>query len=226
MGRKALLVLVVAFLGAASAAQAQRRSQPQGFAFQAQDHKAEIGFLGGYVWTTSKDLSTSLGPVNADIASSGFYGFEADVNVRPGTQLVLLWTRQDTEFKLKGLGVPSGTPLSTNVAVEYWQIGAISGMQKGNVLPYGKFTLGGTRYAPDVAGIDDEWQFSCIFGIGAKMYPNEKVALRFEATLPFTFTSGGVGVGFGTGGGGVYVGGTGIAQWTLALGVNVLIGKS
>lgn len=225
MARRTLLVLTVVLLCGASAAEAQR-SRQQGFTFQEQTHKAEIGFLGGYVWTTSKDLSTSTGPVNADIKSSQFYGFEADVNVRPGMQLVLLWTRQDTDFQLKGLGIPAGVPASTGVAVEYWQIGGLSGMQKGNVMPYGKFTLGGTRFDPDVSSVDDEWQFSAIFGVGAKMYPNEKVAIRFEATLPFFFTSGGVGVGFGTGGGGVYVGGSGIAQWTLAAGVNILIGKS
>jgi hypothetical protein len=222
MFRKTLIGLTLALSCSVSVARAQ--AQWKGFTLQEQDHKAEFGIIGGYVWTTSKDFYTTA-PVNADIASSEFYGVELDVNVRPGTQLVLLWTRQDTEFKLKGLGIPSGTPSSTDVAVEYWQIGAISGAQKGKVMPYGKFTLGATRYAIDSALADDEWQFSMIFGIGAKMYPNEKIAIRFEAGLPFTFINGGVSAGVGTGGAGVYIGGSGISQWTLSLGVNVLLGS-
>ena len=221
MFRKALLGLVFTLLCGSSTAWAQW----QGFDFVAQEHKAEIGLLGGYIWTTSKDFSSATGRVNADIQSSSFYGVEADVNVRPGMQLVLLWTRQDSKAELKGLGVPTDIPGSTNLIVEYWQIGALQGAQKGQVMPYGKFTLGGTRYAVDIPGISDEWQFSVILGLGAKFYPSDKIAVRFEGTLPWTFTNGGVGLGFGTGGAGFYVGGSGIAQWTLALGVNVLLGK-
>jgi opacity protein-like surface antigen len=221
MFRKVLLVFVVVLLFGSSTAWAQMG----GFEFQEQSHKAEIGILGGYAWTVSRDFSSSSGRVNADIKSTGYYGVEADVNVRPGMQLVLLWTRQDTEFKLKGAGVPPNVPTSTPVNVEYWQIGALQGVQKGDVMPYGKFTLGGTRYAIDQPGISDEWQFSVILGIGAKMYPSDKIAIRLEGTMPWTFTSGGVGFGFGTGGAGLYVGGNGIAQFTVALGVNILLGS-
>jgi hypothetical protein len=221
MFRKALLGVFVLLLCGTSTAWAQF----SGFEFVEQSHKAEIGLLGGYMWTVSKDFSSPSGRVNADIKSTGFYGVEADINIRPGTQLVLLWTRQDTEFQLRGAGVPAGVPTSTPVNVEYWQIGTIGGVQKDNIMPYGKFTLGGTRYAIDQPGISDEWQFSVILGIGAKFYPNDKVAIRLEGTMPWTFTSGGVGFGFGTGGAGLYVGGNGIAQFTVALGVNILLGS-
>jgi hypothetical protein len=179
------------------------------------------------MWTVSKDFTgppPGFGNVNADIKSSGFYGIEADINVRPGMQLVLLWTRQDTETQLTGLGVPSDVPKNEPLIVEYWQIGALQGVQKGDVMPYGKFTLGGTRYAVDRPGLSDEWQFSVILGIGAKVYPSEKIAIRLEGTMPWTFTNGGVGLGFGSGGAGLYVGGSGIAQFTVALGVNILLG--
>ncbi len=202
-------------------------AQMSGFDFQQQSHKAEIGILGGYAWTVSKDFNSKYGRVNADIKSDGYYGVEVDVNLRPGAQLVLLWTRQDTEFQLRGAGLPpeDELPRNTPVNVEYWQIGTIGGMQKGDVMPYGKFTLGGTRYVIDEPGVSDEWQFSIILGIGAKIYPSDKIAIRLEGTMPYTFTSGGVGFGIGTGGGGLYVGGNGIAQFTLALGVNILLGS-
>jgi hypothetical protein len=32
------------------------------------------------------------------------------------------------------------------MAVEYWHIGAVKGMTKGNVKPFTGLTLGGTRY--------------------------------------------------------------------------------
>jgi hypothetical protein len=224
MVRKLLLACLAVLLCGATAAEAQRRSQKSGFAFQEQDHKAEIGVIGGYVWTTALDFATSLGPVSADIADSEFFGIEADINVRPGTQLVLLWQQQNSDFELKGIGVPSGVLSSTGVNVQYWQIGGLGGMQNGKVMPYGKFTLGGTRYQVD-GFTGDEWQFSMIFGIGAKIYPNERIAIRLEGTLPFTVTNGGVGVGVGTGGAGVYMSGTGISQWTVALGANILLGS-
>jgi len=138
---------------------------------------------------------------------------------------VLLWTRQDTEAVFKGGGVPSNIDPNTPMIVEYWHIGALQGAQNGQVMPYGKFTLGGTRYAPDRPGISDEWQFSVILGIGAKIYPSEKIAIRLEGTMPWTFTNGGVGLGIGSGGASLYVGGNGIAQFTLALGVNILLGS-
>ena len=144
--------------------------------------------------------------------------------MRPGAQLVLLWTRQSTDYQLKGLGLPSSVKTSGPMTVEYWQIGGLSGMQNGNVMPYGKFTLGATRY--DVEGApSEEWQFSMILGLGAKIYPNDKIAVRLEGSLPFTYVNGGIGMGFGTGGAGVYVSGNGIAQWNLSLGVSVLLGK-
>jgi opacity protein-like surface antigen len=223
MIQKTLIAFVALLLLGSSVATAQ---QLYGFTMEQQDHKAEIGILGGYVWTTSKDFSTTDGRVNADFKSSGYYGFEADINVRPGMQLVLLWTRQDTDAVLKGTGVPSFVPGSTPLAIEYWQIGALSGMQKGTTMPYGKFTLGGTRYALDSPGVSDEWQFSIILGLGVKVYPSDKIAIRLEGTLPWTYTNGGVGLGFGTGGAGFYVGGNGIAQWTLNAGINVLLGSN
>jgi len=223
MFRKALVGLAVMLVCGASGAFAQ--AEWQGFAFEEQGHKAEIGLLGGYVWTVSKDFSTQNGRGNADIGSSEFYGAEIDVNIRPGMQLVLLWTQQDTDFLLKGNGIPPDVPTSTPVNVQYWHIGALQGAQNGQVMPYGKFTLGGTRYVIDVPGTSDEWQFSMIFGLGAKMYPSDKIAIRLEGTMPWTYTSGGVGFGFGSGGGGLYVGGSGIAQFTLALGINILLGS-
>jgi opacity protein-like surface antigen len=196
-----------------------------GFEFTEQSHVAEVGVLGGYAWTTSKNFSTVNGPANVDFKSSEYWGVEIDLNVRPGAQLVLLWTYQDTDAQLTGIGVPSDVPRSTPLNIQYWQIGGLSGMQRGNVMPYGKFTLGATKYSLDDPGASDEWQFSMILGLGAKMYPNDKIAIRLEGALPFTYFNGGMSVGIGTGGAGVYVGGNGVAQWTVTLGVNVLLGK-
>lgn len=221
MFRKVLItVAAMAMLGGSTAS-----AQMSGFSFTEQSHVAEVGVLGGYSWTTSKSFSTVTGPVNFDLKSTEYWGVEVDLNVRPGTQLVLLWTYQDTDVQLSGIGIPTGVPKSTPINVQYWQIGGLSGMQRGNVMPYGKFTLGATRYALDDPGTSDEWQFSMILGLGAKMYPNEKIAIRLEGALPFTYFNGGVSMGVGTGGAGLYVGGNGVAQWTVSLGVSVLLGN-
>ena len=84
-----------------------------------------------------------------DIKDSGIWGIEADITVRPGAQLVLLYSRQDSEITF---GYRDDEIIAGNVAVEHWQIGGMSGVQKGKVMPFGMFTLGGTRIVPEWTG--------------------------------------------------------------------------
>ncbi|MCK5619955.1 MAG: hypothetical protein KAJ17_11165, partial [Candidatus Krumholzibacteria bacterium] len=58
--------------------------------------------------------------------------------------------------------------------------------------------------------------FSMIFGLGAKIYATDRIGLRVQARLPFTFISGGAGIGCGTGGCYTTVGGSGIAQFDVS----------
>ena len=91
-------------------------------------------------------------------------------------------------------------------------------MPQGNVMPYGLFSLGGTRYA-ESGGADDIWKFSVILGLGAKVYMSEKIGLLVQGRMPFTFTGGGIGIGTG----GASIVGTGIAQFDIGAGLMILM---
>lgn len=195
-----------------STAEAQYRHAPSGTAMA---HAVEIGAHGGYVWTFSRSVYYPLvdGTIDGkfDIGSGGFWGITADFNVRPGTQLELLYNRQDSKVTFQPrLGIKQDI---VDVNVEYWHVGALYGVRRGDVMPFGSMTFGATRVDYAGSAYSDTWKFSIIFGLGAKAYVNDRFGVRVQGRLPFTFVDGGFGLGCGTGSG-CYttVGGTGITQ--------------
>ena len=102
------------------------------------------------------------------------------------------------------------------IGVEYWHVGAVGGMRNGNVMPYTSLTLGTTRYILDYG---DEWKFSIILSVGAKVYLNERIGLMVGGQMPFTFTNAFLGIGTG----GMSIGGTGIVQLDLVAGLIIAI---
>ena len=128
---------------------------------------------------------------------------------------------QDTNVEVRP---QFGTKQDTgDIAIEYWQIGGVGGVKRGNVLPFGMVTLGATRFVVDTETIsDDTWKFSMIFGFGAKVYMSDKIGLRFQGQFPISFTSGGLAVG--TGGLGLF--GTGITQFSVQAGLIIALGET
>jgi len=205
--------------GLAPSSQAQQRRQMQ--RYSTPQHKLELTPFGGYVWTVSRRVQFVDGTGgDIDLVSSGFYGIQIDINVAaPGTQIALLFQRQDTDIEYKrfnGLKQDLG-----KVGVEYWHIGVVKGFQQGDTLPFTYFSLGGTRY--DFDGFGDAWKFSIMMGLGAKVYISDRIGLKFQGRMPFTFFSSGFGLGYGSGGVYTTVGGTGLAQFDLSAGLMILI---
>ena len=227
MKSKILAVFFVAAMVAAVAAPSRAqysqppRKQSQSWGTQAQQHRIEILGYGGYVWSGSIDAWYGAYSGELDVKDSGFWGIEADINVRPGAQLVLGYSRQDSKITF---GYDSAKLAEGNVAIEYWQIGGMSGVQKGKVMPFGMFTLGGTRVIPDWDGVesDDVWKFSIVFGLGAKIYINEKIGLRIQGRMPWTVVDGGAYMGCGTGGCYSSFGGSGIVQGDVSGGLFIM----
>lgn len=220
MKRMILIVVTLAIVFDFSAAMAQRRGRGGGggnWYGEAPTSKAEVYGIGGYAWTLSQDawIGTRAGKI--DIKNGGMWGIAADINVRPEAQLTLLYRRQDSEITFKSLGQ---TESLTDLAVEYYQIGAVTGIQRGNVRPFTSVTLGASRFA--FKDYDDSWKFAVIFGLGAKMYLSEKIALRVQGNIPISITDGFVGVGTG----GLSLGGTGITQFDLYAGIGILLGSA
>ncbi|UCH85468.1 MAG: hypothetical protein JSW50_07210 [Candidatus Latescibacterota bacterium] len=228
MLRKVLILVGLMITIQMTLAYGQGRRMPYGFEFQEQQHRLEVQVVGGYIWTVSRDGTVVLEDNTVqsgsmDLKNSGYWGIEVDINIpKPGAQLALLYRRQDTNVEW----TPAGRAKEEvgDIAVEYWQIGMIGGVQRDKVMPFTMFTLGGTRY--DFKGRvqeADQWNFSMIFGLGAKIYMSERIALRLQGTMPFTFTSGGAGVGCSFGGCWPTVGGTGIFQFDLTAGIAILL---
>ena len=149
---------------------------------------------------------------------SGMWGVILDATVAHGSQVELLYWRQDTSVILKERYQPN-EPLFDAV-VEYWQIGGLREIRRsGNVHVFGSLSLGATRIDPKTRNLSDEWKFSTIFGLGTKVFVSERVALRLQASMPITFiyTSGGMWCG----GGGCYtsIGGEGSVQGNLLAGL-------
>ncbi|MGH2571768.1 MAG: hypothetical protein ACRDGR_11105, partial [bacterium] len=180
--------------------------------------------LYGYTWLSGYDVF--FPGVNTqgtfDIDSNDNFGFELDVNVKPGGQLVLLWNRMESAATFDPATVGGGQKVTLgDVDVEYWQIGALSGPFNGQMVPFGGLTVGATRF---VAGGNDSWKFSFMPQLGAKFYMSERLAIRLHARFPITFIQNGFALGFGTGGGYAAVEGTGIYGADLGGGISLLLG--
>jgi hypothetical protein len=215
----ALVLLAMDFT--ASSAQTRRRgdtSRGRGYNSQ-MSHRFEIIGYGGYAWTISRRVSIQFPPPpqgvglvtgDIDIADSPFWGVEAAFNLRPGAQLTLLYQRQDTDLTFKS--VPNAVvDVSVPWTVEYWHIGGIGGVPRGNVFPFSGLSIGATHYIKSDGG-GDAWRFSLMIRLGAKIYLSKRLGLQLQGRMPWTITNGGVGIGIGGGGAAVTFGGSGIAQ--------------
>jgi hypothetical protein len=220
---KTVVVVSIIISLSATCALAQYRQPPRAQS-QPMNHTFEIVPFGGYMWTVSRRVNLAYPePITGDIdiASSPFWGIELDVNIQPGGQLVLLYSRQDSDLTFNRQGYAKQT--ISGLSVEYFQVGGIGGVAQGNLFPFGLFTLGATRYAyKNIQAANDTWKFSIIFGLGAKIYFSDRLALRVQGRMPFTFFSGGAAIGCGGGGCYTTVGGSGIAQFDIGGGLAFL----
>ncbi|MEJ2719696.1 MAG: hypothetical protein P8181_00965 [bacterium] len=210
----AALAIAVFFIAPISS-WAQRNS---GWGIPNQRHKVEVTPYVGYTWTGSVDVRVEDQLGKMDIDSSPSWGIEIDVNVKSGGQFTLLYQRQDSELNFR----PNSSAIKQtlgDVSVDYFQIGGIGGVQNGRVMPFGLFTLGATRLAPDFRPASDIWKFSLILGFGAKIYLTDRLGVRVQARLPWVLIDGGGAVACGGGGCYVALGGSGVVQPDLGVGL-------
>ncbi len=210
-------VVLAMTVAAASAQNTMRRSSSSSYQTEP---RMELIPMVGYAWTMSKDVYANGYPGEIDFSDEMYYGGALDFTVSPPgsvkvAQVRLMYRRSDGEVQLRGSDF-FGDDLSTDASIEYWQIGGVTGINKGKTMPFGTVSLGGTRLA---AGGDDVWKFSMIFGLGVKVYTSPKMGILLQGNWPITFTDTWGGVTVGTGGGGVAIGGTGISQLDLGGGL-------
>ncbi len=87
------------------------------------------------------------------------------------------------------------------LAIRYYQVGVIKEMPKGDIIPYGAFSVGAVELNPDGSRYDNIWKFALTLGGGLKYYITKSVGIKIEGRLMAPITYGGL--YFGTGGSGV-----------------------
>jgi hypothetical protein len=203
----------------ASVASAQMHSsRPSG---SVAAHRGELIPLGGYAWTMGFDVYTGLTYGEIDLKDAGFFGVALDLNAQRGSgktgQVRLLYRRSNSTLQFRSAGLAQ--PIEADASVEYWHIGGVGGVPRGDVMPYATVTVGGTRL---ITENDDTWKFSTLLGLGVKVYKSPKVGLMIQGTWAFTFMDTWGGVTVGTGGAGVSLGGTGVSQLDVGGGLVIM----
>lgn len=194
---------------------------------RAQRPAIELNFYADYVWTSSISASVPLQgggfkTGDFDIKNNPAYGFAVDIEVRPGTQLELLYQRQDSETTFKD-AITRQTETLWDIATSYYHIGALQGFKRGKVMPFTGGTLGATSFDPQGTGQDTEWKFSFAFHAGAKVYLSERIGLRFHGRIFASLLDSGAGLWIGPGGAGLTIGGSALWQWDLGGGLIILL---
>jgi hypothetical protein len=186
-------------------------------------HKVEITPFGGYTWTNSFDIYYLNTYGRLDFDSGPVYGVLVNINmVRPGAQLELSYTRQDESLILDQR--PLGRQKLFDMSLEHFQIGGSYGYERGDVTTFSTLSFGAARWNPkNVPGVDDEWRFSFIIALGAKVYMSDSMGLRLQFRMPMTAISGGAGLFCGPGGCYTSVGGSGVFQAELSAGLMILL---
>ena len=164
-----------------------------------------------------------------DIIDSEVYGVTLDIDLpmKPGGQIELLYSRQDTRLELKNY--PSGEKEDLfDLVVEYYQIGGLQTASLPNpmIKPFGVFTLGAIRFLPKDSAYEDEWKFAITLGFGVKIFPSDRIGIRLQGNLlmPIMTTGGGLWCG----GGGCAVGissATAIIQGNVMAGLIIKLGR-
>ena len=183
------------------------------------NRRFEIVPYGGAAWSRGYDVLLGAQKGNLDIKDSAMWGVALDYAVKDSlTQIEVLYNRQDTDlaFDLDG----QKTDI-TAVSVEYLHVGALLGVERGDVLWYTSFSLGTTRFAPKEGTSGDEWRFSIMFGLGGKYYFNDRLGVRVQARAPYMFVEDSAKFYCGDSGCLNSAGGRGIWQFDLSLGLVV-----
>ncbi len=158
-----------------------------------------------------------------DMSSTFLYGGRIDVQITDLSYFELSVRRIDPTISyLSGNGQES-SEFKTGTA--HYMVGYLREFKDGKIKPYGVISAGTSRYWTKSNTNDyRQWFFSTEFGLGAKMFFNDHIGVRAQAsvTTPWDFAGGGMYWGIGTGGAGASGGmtfGIPIAHWDLSAGI-------
>jgi hypothetical protein len=173
----------------------------------------EISVFAGY--QTIGTVTVASGSLN--IIDSWNYNIALDIPVgnKPGLLVELNTSFMPTQLEYKGsdyYGSPYSEQIISDIDVWYFMVGGLH--EVGNdekVRPFGGVTVGASWFSPSNPkltsdgsryDLDDLWLFTLGLQMGARIFVNEKMAVRLQARalLPMDFT--GTTFYMGTGGSG------------------------
>jgi len=152
------------------------------------------------------------------------YGGQLSVGLAKDMFVELTYNRSDTDIRYYYSGAYEPLPMTS----EYFHVGGLQQIQTGggNVLPFGAFSLGTTRYnlkenyGDLYAG--DKWFFSIALAVGAKVQMGDKLGLRLQARMGLPMGLNGIWLGTGGGGASFYVP---VAQFDFTAGLYLRLGS-
>jgi hypothetical protein len=158
-----------------------------------------------------------------DLSNAFLYGGRIDVQITDLSYFELSVRRNDPTITYTNYTENETSKFKTGTA--HYMVGYLREFQDGKIKPYGVISLGTSRYWTKSKTNDyRQWFFSTEFGAGAKMFLNDHIGLRLQAsvTTPWDFAGGGMYWGVGTGGAGASGGmtfGVPVAHWDLSAGI-------
>lgn len=195
--------------------------------------------LAGFLFTTSSlfaqyyEVSPILGYTFSGTADNGYGVYDISNEFLYGGRIDV----QLTDFSYINLSVRRNDPTTTYTNVKdnqiadfetgqtHYMIGFLREFTDKKIIPYGAISAGTSRYWTKGNANDyRKWFFSTEFAVGAKMFFNDHIGLRAQAsvTTPWDFAGGGMYWGIGTGGAGASGGltfGVPVAHWDLSAGI-------
>ena len=155
-----------------------------------------------------------------DVSNAFLFGGRLDVQLTDLSYIELSFRRNDPMTTYTNYTENQISDFETGQA--HYMIGYLREFNDNKIKPYGVISAGTSRYWTKGSVYNDrKWYFSTEFGIGAKMFFNDHIGIRAQAsvTTPWDFAGGGMWWGIGTGGGGGSANltfGVPIAHWDLS----------
>ena len=114
------------------------------------------------------------------LAGAPGYGIILGLLVKEDGFAELVYHRQETEVGLRRDGF-AGTEKLFDLTVHYFQIGGQMSYPRGVLAPFITLSVGGSVLDPRDRGRESEWGWAGILGVGVKLMPIDRLALRVQA---------------------------------------------
>ena len=179
----------------------------------------ELGGFYGYMLNTR--VRTYYGDYT--MYNNPNYGGHLSVGMASDVFVELTYNRSDSQIKYYYNNLEEPLDMSS----EYFHVGGLRQVptSSGNILPFGAFSLGTSRYnLKETYGEfsqQDKWFFSIALAAGAKILLGEALGIRLQARMGLPMGFNGLWIGTGGGGASFYVP---VAQFDFTAGVFLRLG--